>query len=297
MQKVLITGANGFVGYYLAQELLKKNYAVIATGKGECRLPFTGDGFIYETLDFTDKESVDKILLHHKPDVIVHAGAVSKPDECELNKEMAFHINVTGTINLLHAAATIKSFFISLSTDFVFDGEKGMYKEDDERKAVNYYGETKILAEDQVMNYEYDCSIVRTVLVYGKPFLRRHNILTNTANALQKEEKLRIFNDQLRTPTFVEDLAKGIVSIIEKKATGIYHISGEDKKTPYEMAVATAEYLHLDSSLIEAVIEKDFNQPARRPLKTGLDISKAKKELGYQPISFEEGLQKTFSNF
>lgn len=299
MQKVLITGANGFVGYYLAKQLLKSNHFVIATGKGACRLPFASPHpiairFIYETLDFTNDEEVKNVFEKHQPNVVVHCGALSKPDECELNKEAAFLTNVTGTINLLNAATKFKSFFIFLSTDFVFSGEDGMYKEEDKRKPVNYYGQTKLLAEDEVQQYKWDWAIVRTVLVYGKPFLSRQNILTNTANALQKGEELKIFDDQVRTPTYVEDLANAIISIINKKAKGIYHVSGEDVMTPYGIAVAVAHHLHLDASLIEKVTEKDFDQPAKRPLKTGFDISKAKRELDYSPVSFEEGLRRTF---
>ena len=295
MQTILITGANGFVGYYLSQLLLQKGYRVIATGKGECRLPFKGENFIYQSFDFTSATEVQKIFEEYKPAIVVHCGALSKPDECELNKENAYLTNVTGTIYLLNAANTYKNFFIFLSTDFVFSGEKGMYKEDDERKAVNYYGITKMLAEDEVEKYKWDWAIVRTVLVYGKPFLNRQNILTNVAAALQRGEKLNVFNDQVRTPTYVEDLAVGILSILEKQKTGIYHISGKDVLTPYQMAMAVAEYLNLDATLINKVEEKDLDQPARRPLKTGFSISKAKNDLDYQPISFKEGLKKTFA--
>ncbi|MGN6401719.1 MAG: SDR family oxidoreductase [Flavisolibacter sp.] len=294
MQKVLITGANGFVGYYLTQQLLRKGFFVIATGKGECRLPYQEENFIYQSLDFTNKEEVELSFEKHQPQVVVHCGAMSKPDECELNKDAAFRVNVTGTIHLLNAAADRNCFFIFLSTDFVFSGEKGMYKEDDERVPVNYYGETKMLAEDEVKKYLPAWAIVRTVLVYGRPILSRQNILTMVANALGKGEKLNIFNDQVRTPTYVEDLAKAIVRIIEKKVNGLYHISGEDVLTPYQMAQAVAKYLQLDETLIHEVKESDFSQPARRPLITGFDISKAKNDLHFQPVSFSEGLKKTF---
>ncbi len=295
MQKVLITGTNGFIGHYLSRLLLQKGYCVMATGKGESRLPFTEQNFIYRTLDFTDNSAVQAFFAEHRPDVVVHCGAMSKPDECELHKENAFHTNVTGTLYLLQAAAALKSFFVFLSTDFVFDGERGMYREDDLRKPVNYYGETKLLAEDKVMKYESDWAIVRTVLVYGKPFFSRQNILTNVAASLKKGAKMQVFNDQVRTPTYVEDLVSGIARILEKRAAGIYHISGEDVLTPYQMALAVARYLNLDASLIQSVEEKDFDQPARRPLKTGLDLSKAKAHLHYQPVSFQEGLKKTFA--
>jgi dTDP-4-dehydrorhamnose reductase len=294
MKTVIITGANGFVGYYLTEQLLNKGYKVIATGKGEKRLPFDHENFVYASMDFTNKQSVEKTFEEYQPHIVIHNGAMSKPDDCELNKDNAFLTNVTGTMYLLDEAAKYEAFFVFISTDFVFSGEEGMYKEDDERKPVNYYGETKLLAEDEVMKYRHDWSIVRTVLVYGKPVTGRENLLTNTVKALQKGESLKIFSDQVRTPTYVEDLARGIVAVVDKNAKGVYHLSGEDVRTPYQMTVETARHLGLDESLITAVTEKDFNQPAKRPQKTGFDISKAKRELGYQPVSFEEGLKKTF---
>jgi len=154
--KVLITGANGFIGHYLVQSALKKDYTVIATGRGQCRLPFSDPDFIYEEMDFTDPYSIDIVFDKHKPDVVLHAGAMGKPDECEQNQMKAYMINVEGTVHLLINAAEFKSFFIFISTDFVFDGETGIYKEDDQRQPVNYYGRTKVEAEDAVMEYEYE---------------------------------------------------------------------------------------------------------------------------------------------
>ncbi len=294
--KILVTGANGFLGNYLVQHLLQKQYHVIAAGKGECRLPFTGaDNFEYQPLDFTDPFAVHDVFEKYQPTVVVHAGAMSKPDECENEQWQAYLTNVEGTVTLLVNAAGCHSFFVFVSTDFVFDGEKGMYSEEDATAPVNYYGKTKQEAEEIVREYEYDWAIARTVLVYGKPLAGRPNILSIVKEKLEKGEEYSVVNDQVRTPTYVEDLAAGIAAIVEKKATGIYHLSGTDILTPYEMAVKTADYLGLDRSLLKKVTAADFTQPARRPPKTGFIIGKAKKELGYMPLSFEEGLAKTFS--
>ncbi len=293
--KILITGANGFLGYYLSEGLLLKKHHVIATGKGGCRLPFLSHkNFIYEEMDFTDKNLVQHILTKHHPDIIVHGGAISKPDDCETNKELAYKINTEGTFNLLNAAHPFGCFFIFISTDFVFDGVKGMYDETAIPSPVNYYGETKLLAEEKVKEYKGVWSIIRTVLVYGKAHSGRDNLLTLVKKKMENGEAYKVFTDQIRTPTYIEDLTDAIIRVIEKKANGIFHISGDDKLSPYQMVMRMADLLYLNKELIGEITADDLVQPAKRPLITGFDISKAREVLKYSPISFEEGLRKTF---
>ncbi len=293
--QILITGANGFLGHHLSAQLLKKEYKIIATGRGECRLPFTGEqGFEYASLDFTDPFAVHDVFERYKPEIVVHAGAMTKVDDCEQQQWQAYVTNVEGTVTLLMNAEEQKSFFVFVSTDFVFDGEKGLYKEGDMANPINFYGKTKAEAEDAVQEYEYDWAIARTSLVYGKPLEGRSNILSVVKEKLESGEEYKVVNDQVRTPTYVEDLASGIVSIIEKKATGVYHLAGTDVLTPYQMASKTADYLLSDKSLIKKVTAADFSQPAKRPLNTTFIINKARTALGYNPVSFEEGLRLTF---
>jgi dTDP-4-dehydrorhamnose reductase len=294
MKTVLLTGANGFVGQYLLNFLVKE-YRVIATSRGNSRLDIKSDNLIYETLDLTDKLGIDDICSRYQPTIIIHSGAISKPDDCEKDRDLAYKTNVSSTQFLIENALKYQSYFLFVSTDFVFDGIKGMYNEaSTDLKPVNYYGETKLTAEQAVQGSTLDWCIVRTVFVIGKPKAGRQNLLTIVANASNEKKVLKIFNDQIRTPTYVEDLAWAIMEITKKKSKGIYHISGKDRITPYEMAIAVARYLNLDETLIEPVTEDSFEQPARRPLKTGFDISKAVKDLGYQPTSFQMGMKKTF---
>lgn len=296
MMRILITGANGFLGHYLSGQLIEKGHEVIATGKGDCRLHMEGHtSFQYVSMDFTDPFAVHDVFEKYKPEVVVHAGAMSKVDECEQNQWQAYVTNVEGTVTMLLNAEEHHCFFVFVSTDFIFDGEQGMYREDDLPGPVNFYGKTKLEAEEAVKEYEYDWAIVRTILVYGKPVTGKANILSIVKEKLEKGEAYHVVNDQVRTPSFVEDLAAGIVSVIERKAKGIYHLSGEDILTPYEMACKVADHLGLNKSLIKKVTAENFSQPAKRPLKTGFVIDKAKKKLGFHPVSFEEGMQRTFS--
>ena len=131
-------------------------------------------------------------------------------------------------------------------------------------------------------------------MVYGKPGTGRQNILTVVRDKLQNGETYNVFADQVRTPTYVEDLTGAIKKIIDLKKEGTYHISGEDVLTPYEMALMVARFFNAHEKLLVPADRESFKQPALRPLKTGFDITKAKRELGYQPVTFSEGLKKTF---
>lgn len=293
--KVLVTGANGLLGQHLVMQLLEKGFVVIGTGKGDTRLHPNGfgDRYSYRTLDVSDPSDVQEVMDAVKPEVVVHAAAMTQVDECELAPEQCEKINVTGTSLVLADAELYSSHFIYISTDFVFDGEQGNYKENDDLKPISYYGFTKMQAEAMTETCSIPWAIVRTCLVYGDTLEgTRSNIISWVKNSLEQGKDIRVVSDQWRTPTFVEDLAKGIVLIIEQKATGVYHISGKDLLTPYDIAIQTADLLQLDKSKITKVDASTFKQPGKRPPKTGFIIEKARKELGFEPITFQEGLKK-----
>jgi dTDP-4-dehydrorhamnose reductase len=294
--KILVTGANGLLGQHLVKLLLEQtNDTIIATGKGVSRLPFTAANHLhYFPLDITDAVTATDFYLQQQPDVIVHAAALTQVDEGELNKVKCWDINVTATRFLIEAAKQFNPYFIFVSTDFVFDGEKGNYAEEAIAEPVNYYGSSKRAAEKAVLESGLHNAIVRTCLVYGNILQgNRSNIISWVKENLQQGKKIKVVTDQWRTPTYVKDLAKGILQLIEKRATGIFHISGEELMTPYDIATAVAAHLKLNTSLIEKADAATFTQPAQRPAKTGFIIDKAKKELGYQPVSFMEGLRST----
>jgi len=294
--KILLTGANGLLGRHLVKKLAEKGYEVIATAKGESKINSIGNGKVkFLSLDITDGAAVNKLMNEVKPDVLLHTAAMTQVDECELNKIDCWNTNVTATRFLIDSAKETKSRIIFISTDFVFDGLHGPYKEEDEPNPVNYYGSTKLAAEKAVIQSGLDWAIVRTVLVVGNTEDgQRQNILTWVKEKLEKGETIKVVDDQVRTPTYVEDLADGIILILEKKSKGIFHIAGKDTLTPYQIARQTAEFLKLNSKLIEKSDASNFTQAALRPPTTGFKIDKAKKELSYQPHSFNEILKEVF---
>ena len=292
--RILITGANGLLGQHLVKELFDTTaHEIIATGKAEPRFIIQDSRVQYYSLDITDGMAVNVLLDNLQPDTIIHCAALTQADECELNPVKAWQVNVTATRFIIDAAKKINAFLIFVSTDFVFDGLNGPYKEEDIVNPVSYYGSTKVAAEKAVAESGLAYSIVRTCLLYGNILAgTRSNIVSWIKENLEQGKKIKVVSDQWRTPTYIEDIAKGIILIAEKMAQGFFHISGNDFLSPYDMAMATADYLNLDKSLIEKVDAAVFTQPAKRPAKTGFIIDKASRVLGYAPLSFTEGLKR-----
>jgi dTDP-4-dehydrorhamnose reductase len=289
--KILVTGSNGLLGQKLIEKLAKNpNVDVLATARGENRLPFN-ENYSYSALDITDKQNVDEVFDTFKPDVVIHGAAMTNVDQCETEKEECWKLNVLATEYLLEAAERHNSFFLHVSTDFIFDGAEGPYSEEGEANPVSFYGWSKFAAEKLVIHSKVKWAIARTVLVYGIAHdMSRSNIILWVKNSLESGKSINVVNDQWRTPTLAEDLADGCILIAEQRAEGVFNISGKDLLNPYQMAVMTADYFGLDKSLINEVDGTQFKQTAKRPAKTGFILDKAIDVLGYNPKNFTEGI-------
>lgn len=288
--KVLVTGANGLLGYKLIQLLSSKaEITTIATARKKInglpeRVQFYG-------LDVTDHDQTLDVLNKTKPDVVIHTAAMTQVDQCETERDLCWKANVTGVENVIEACEKNNTHLVHVSTDFIFDGTHGPLDERATPKPVNFHGESKLAGEQAVQKSKLQWAILRTVLVYGvTPDLSRSNIVLWVKKSLEEGKTINVVNDQWRTPTLAEDLAMGCYLAASKKATGIYHISGEEMMTPFDIANQTAEFFKLDKSLIKPADSSTFKQPAMRPPKTGFIITKAKQELGYQPHTFKQGL-------
>ncbi|CAN1498086.1 RfbD dTDP-4-dehydrorhamnose reductase [Spirosomataceae bacterium] len=291
MKKILVTGSNGLLGQKLIEKLSKTdNIEVIATARGENRLPFA-ENYKFVSLDITKKKEVETVFDSEKPDVVIHTAAMTNVDQCETEKDACWDLNVKAVEYLVEASNKHNSFLVHLSTDFIFDGKAGPYDEKAEANPLSFYGWSKYAAEKLVINSDVKWAIARTVLVYGIAHdMSRTNIILWVKNSLEQGKSINVVNDQWRTPTLAEDLADGCILIAEKEAEGIFNISGKDLLNPFQMAIMTADYFNLDKSLITEVDGTKFTQPAKRPAKTGFILDKPIAVLGYNPKSFLEGI-------
>ncbi|HSZ25810.1 MAG TPA: SDR family oxidoreductase [Cytophagaceae bacterium] len=292
MKKVLITGSNGLLGQKLVALLAgKTDYQVLATARGTNRLGKIGNHYQYTEMDITNPNEVEKVISYFKPDYIIHTAAMTNVDQCESDREGCTLLNVKATEHLIASAKKTNSFFIHLSTDFIFDGTKGPLTEEDLPNPISFYGKSKLDAERCVASSNLRWAIARTVLVYGVvKDMSRSNLILWVKKSLEEKKTINVVDDQWRTPTLAEDLAMGCFLIIEKEATGIFNISGNEMLTPYEMAIKTADFFRLDKTFINRADSSTFTQPAKRPPRTGFTIDKAKNILGYNPHSFVEGI-------
>lgn len=291
MKKVLITGSNGLLGQKLVYKLKdRKDVQLIATARGENRLR-QQTGYEFLTMDICERESVDSVINSVRPDHIIHTAAMTQVDDCELDHAACDRANVDAVQYVVDAASRNGSHLIHISTDFIFNGEDGPYDEEGVPDPLSYYGNAKLKGEQIVQASKLKWAILRTVLVYGiVDNMSRSNIVLWAKGALEKGKPINVVGDQFRSPTLAEDLADGCILAMDKSATGIYNISGKDQFSIIELVQTVADYYGLDKSLINPVSSETLNQPAKRPPVTGFILDKARKELGYDPHSFIEGI-------
>lgn len=291
MMKILVTGSNGLLGQKLVHKLSKDaSVELVATARGENRLHWQ-EGYEYRSMDISDLSNVLSVVSEVKPEVIIHTAAMTHVDQCEDDKEGCEKLNVEAVQYLIAACAAHKVHLVHLSTDFIFDGEKGPLSEEEVANPVSFYGDSKWRAEKLIQASNVSHAILRTVLVYGvAEKMSRSNIVLWAKGALAKGDPIKVVDDQFRTPTLAEDLADGCILAAKQKAEGVFNISGPDFMSIIDLVRRIARFWKLDESLINPVSSVTLNQTAQRPPKTGFIIDKAREVLGYQPHSFEEGL-------
>ena len=291
MKKILVTGSNGLLGQKIVYKLKNRtDVELIATARGENRL-LNQKGYQYFSLDIGVKANVDAVIDAVKPDYIIHTAAMTQVDDCELDHAACDRANVDAVQYIVDAAERNNCHLVHISTDFIFNGKEGPYDEEGVADPLSYYGNAKWKGEQIVQKSKLKWAILRTVLVYGiVDNMSRSNIVLWAKAALEKGTPINVVDDQFRSPTLAEDLADGCILAVEKNASGIYNISGKDQFSIIDLVKAVADYYGLDKSLINPVSSETLNQAAKRPPITGFILDKAKRDLGYNPHSFQESI-------
>lgn len=290
MKRVLITGSNGLLGQKLIQLFSNSpNYMLLLTSRQPASV-FADEELQYRQLDTTRRKDVESAVEEFEPDVIVNAAAMTNVDACETDREQAWRSNVTGVENLLHAAKLSGARLVHISTDYVFDGKNGPYAESDRPNPISYYGRTKLASENLIHTSGVPATVVRTMVLYGVGRKVKTNFALWLFTSLQVDKPVRVVDDQIGNPTIAEDLAYGILKVIELERHGIYHIAGPDLVSRYDFALALARVFGFNKKLITPVKTSSMKQPAQRPLKSGLVTLKAQTDLDIKLCGVEQGV-------
>ncbi len=284
--KILITGGSGLLGHALVKQATEKGYDV-------CSLyhehkPESGRAI---QLDITDERSVNERVQRERPAVVVNTASITDVDLCEREPELARRVNGTAAGLLAEVCDKINAFLVHLSTDYVFDGSKGNYNENDSPAPVNQYGSSKLLGEQLVMEHENTC-VARASVVFGWGRTFRPNLGTWLYDKLSKGDPVSVVSDQFASPTLNTNLASMIIELAERGTRGLIHAAGATRASRYEFAINLAKQLNLDTKLVTPAKSGSSSWIAKRPRDSSLDVTKAREALSEKPMELDQAMQE-----
>ena len=295
--KLLVIGGSGLLGYKVAKMASNEHETFLTYNYRSIQV----EGCTALKLDKCDRKAVFELLEKIKPDVVVDTAALHNVDYCETHPEEAWKVNVEGTRNVAEACKKIGAKIIFISTDYVFDGTKGYYTEEDTPNPLSYYAKTKLEAEKIIQSLDVNYIIARPSVIYGwnpnevsglkSSSGKSVNFVVWALQKLEKGEEIKAVTDQYSSPTLADNLAEALLVMASSEKQGIYHTAGKDCVNRYEFTLKIAEVFGLDKSLIKPVTSEIFKQVAKRPKKCCLDVSKAEKDFGIRFLTVEEGLK------
>ncbi|HEU0020306.1 MAG TPA: SDR family oxidoreductase [Dehalococcoidia bacterium] len=310
MSRVLVIGASGFIGQYLVRHLLDRpEYQVSGTFNSrmiqsrmvqsrmiQSRVVPEGCCNWYRA-DLTDERELGEVFETVNPEIVVLLAAMADVGQCEREYHLATKVNLIGTKNVTRLCDTYRVRLVFLSTEYVFDGERGNYREDETPAPTTHYGQTKWEAEQAVSRCRNPWGIIRTSLVYGWPaWADRANLVTRVIDNLTSGRPAYGHTDQYRSPVYVEDLVRGIVKVMEEDYSGVSHLAGPDWANMGWFVQTVAETFQMDRSL---VVQGESTAPGAggaRPSRLGLDSTRSVARLGFQPRGIVSGLKDMQAN-
>jgi len=281
--KVLVTGSAGLVGRQVVKDLSNSHQVFSCYNESK---PEYGDSV---KMDLKNHEMISSILTEKKPEIVIHLGAMTGVDLCEKERTSASEINTKATEIIAKECSKLNSFLVYVSTDYVFDGNLGMYKEDNVTNPLGFYGESKLEGEKVVQNFSTNWCIARTSTPFGLHPTKKSFPMWVIEN-LQKQKQIDILIDQFTSPTYIPNLSRMLIEISERRITGVIHAAGASKISRYQMASMVSDKLNLDGTLLKQISINKMKWVAQRPKDSSLDVSRASSILNEKPQKIDQSL-------
>ncbi len=289
MDKALIFGSNGLLGQSLLKRFSGAYHVYGASLEQENHL--TQPEFPYYKVDLTSRSETRELIGSIKPALIINAAAYTNVDGCEDDRETCWNANVHAVEHILDGASLLKATLVQISTDYVFDGDLGNYRETDLPNPRGNYSRSKLAAENIIRAGSVEYLIARTQVLFGAGQRVRPNFATWVVEQLKKGNSINVVTDQIGCPTYAPDLAEGIFRLLQNKAYGIFHISGPDSLSRYDFAVKIARTFGLDETLIKPITTEALKQKAPRPMNSTFILDKLVNYSGWQPQALDAALR------
>ena len=289
MKKVVVFGSNGLLGQNLVTRF-NSDYDV--TG---CSLETTSYALAdipYLKVDMINRSEITEFLLSSKPDIIINAAAYTDVDGSEKDRELCWNTNVRAVENIIDVAESFKPLLVQISSDYVFDGEMGDYRETDTPNPNGNYSRSKMAAENIIIASNLEYIIARTQVLYGSGNRVRLNFATWVISRLKNNQNIKVVSDQVGNPTYIDDLSESIFRLINNKEYGLFHISGSEKISRYDFARKIAKVFSFDESVIEKITTEQLQQAAPRPMNSTFIIDKLVNRIDWEPGDIESGLKR-----
>jgi dTDP-4-dehydrorhamnose reductase len=284
--RVLVTGASGSLGWALSGMLIPA-CEVVATYDSHPSVP---EGTEALRLDLSDRDSLGDLCRQNKPDIIFHCAAMTSPDECEQDSRRAVRVNSEATLEIARIAKDMGSRLVFTSTDLVFDGTSGDYREEDAAKPLSVYGTSKLRAEEAVLKTDPGSLVVRSSLMYGMGSEASGTFLTGLMDTLGEGRRIRLFTDQRRNPILTDDFARALMMAVEDDLSGLYHAAGPESLSRFEFGRQVCRAFGYDEALLDPISMEDFDYVAARPLDSTLNTEKFTSATGFKPAGIAEAL-------